>query len=76
MRLLWREIPGLPNGCATVWKGRKRITRKEENNMLNEARLCLKEAADKGGYMSIAIRKDDAPGRGGFVPWEKTATDT
>lgn len=44
--------------------------------MLNEARLCLKEAADKGGYMSIAIRKDDAPVRGGFVPWEKTATDT
>ena len=44
--------------------------------MLNEARLCLKEAADKGGYMSIAIRKDDAPGQEGFAPWEKTATDT
>ena len=34
----------------------------------------LMEAAAENAYMSIAINADGAPVRGGFVPWERTAS--
>ncbi len=42
--------------------------------MQDEERLKLKAAAAEEEYMSIAINQDGSPVRGGFIPWERTAS--
>lgn len=42
--------------------------------MIESERVKLKEAAEAGAGMSIAINADGTQVRGGFVPWEQTVS--